>query len=97
MRQQRTRLVVNVGNLLELAGAGATCYGVYRLAGLGFALVLAGVLAVVAAELVYDAHVWRMPLPHRPRPLARAVRARDAIRWRWLRTRARRRVRRAGA
>lgn len=101
MRQQRVRLAVNVGNLLELIGAAAAVYGVYRLVGLGFALVLAGVLAIVAAELVYDDHVWRLPLPRRPRPRARIVRARDTLRWQRLRRRARRRARwrarRAGA
>lgn len=79
MRQQRVRLVVNVGNLLELAGASAAVYGLYRLAGLGFALLLAGVLAVAAAELVYDAHVWRLPLPRRPRPRLRAQELRSRL------------------
>lgn len=65
---QRTRVVVNVGNLLELIGAGAAVYGVDRLVGLSWALILAGVLLVIAAELIYDMHTWRIPLPHRPRP-----------------------------
>lgn len=74
---QRARLLINVGNLLELLGAGLAVYGVYRLAGVGFACVLAGVLAVVAAELIYDAHVWRVPLPRRPHPRRRLAEQRQ--------------------
>ena len=86
MRQQRTRVVINVGNLLELAGAGVAVYGVDRLAGLAWALVLAGMLAVIAAELIYDAHVWRIPLPHRPRTRQRLCEWRQHVRvWRMRR------------
>lgn len=70
--RQRTRLAINAGNLLELVGAGAVVYGVDRLVGLSWALVLAGILLVVAAELIYDSHVWRVPLPRRPRPRVKA-------------------------
>ena len=66
--RQRTRLVLNVGNLLELAGAVCGVWGVDRLAGFAWALVLAGVLLVLAAELIYDGHLWRVPLPLRPEP-----------------------------
>lgn len=79
MRQQRTRLVVSVGNLLEVVGAAAAVYGVDRIWGLGFALILAGVLAVAAAELIYDAHVWRVPLPHRPQPRQRLAEHRQRV------------------
>jgi hypothetical protein len=102
MRQQRTRVVINVGNLLEVLGAASAVYGVARLAGLGFALVLAGILAVVAAELIYDGHAWRIPLPHRPRPRAWAQRRRRGLRSKRIRLRTeyrlwRRRHRRADA
>lgn len=76
---RRTRLVVNVGNLLEVLGAGVVVVGVDRLAGLAWALVLLGVLLVVAAELVFDASVWRLPLPRRPRPGVRLVERRQAL------------------
>ncbi len=71
---QRTHVVVNVGNVLELAGAGVGCYGVAVLAGVGWALVAAGVVLVVGAELVYDSHGLRVPLPRRPRPVLSATR-----------------------
>lgn len=67
MRAPRTRLAINAGNLLELLGAASAVYGLARVAGLGYGLMLLGVLLVVGAELVYDAKVWRVPLPHRPR------------------------------
>jgi hypothetical protein len=80
----RSRLVINVGNLLELLGAVAACVGVGLLAGLAFALILAGILLVVGAELIYDQHVWRVPLPHRPRPRVwLAVWRRRMRRWSW--------------
>lgn len=69
--QQRRRVNVNVGNLLELAGAGVGCYAVDRLAGLAWALVAAGVVLVVGAEFVYDSHVVRVPLLRCPRLVKR--------------------------
>lgn len=72
--QQRAHVVVNVGNVLELAGAAVGCYGVAVLAGVGWALVAAGLLLVAAAELVYDSHGLRIPVPRRPRPVS-AVRS----------------------
>lgn len=100
MYQQRTRVVINVGNLLEVLGAGCAVYGVVILLGVGFALILAGILAVVAAELIYDQHQWRVPLPHRPHPKVwMATRRQDFRSWRlrkraaWNRRRARRRRR----
>jgi hypothetical protein len=82
-QQQRVTLVINVGNLLECLGAGALVYGLWRLAGLAAAMVLLGVLLVVAAELVYDEHVWRIPLPRRPRPGRRLAGSRGRLRaWR---------------
>lgn len=80
MRQQRTCVVINVGNLLEVIGAGCAIYGVAILLGAGFALILAGILAVIAAELIFDAHVWRIPLPHRPQPRRWARERRRALR-----------------
>jgi hypothetical protein len=84
---QRTRLVLNVGNLLELVGAGCGVYGVGRLAGFAWALVLAGVLLVVAAELIYDGHLWRIPLPHKPEPRRWLLERRQRVeKWRTQRT-----------
>lgn len=74
MRHQRARLVVHVDNLLELVGAAAGVYGLYRLEGLAWALILAAVLLVVAAEFIYDGHAQAIPLPHRPRPVTTAKR-----------------------
>ncbi len=65
---QRTRLAINAGNLLELIGAGLACYAVADLVGVGWSLLLAAVLILVAAELAYSNVVWRLPLPHRPKP-----------------------------
>jgi hypothetical protein len=66
--RQRSRLAINVGNLLELLGAGCGVYGIDRLAGLSWALIATAILLIVAAELIYDAHVWRLPLPLVPQP-----------------------------
>lgn len=76
--RQRTKLVLNVGNSLELLGAACGVYGVDRLVGFAWALILAAVLLIVAAEFVYgeDPHapvpgtprVVRVPLPLRPQP-----------------------------
>ncbi len=80
----RTHVVVNVGNLLELLGATATVYGVARLAGFAYGLMLLGVLLVAAAELIYDTHVWRLPVPHRPHPFTAARRLQTRVaRWQW--------------
>jgi hypothetical protein len=65
----RYRLNVNIGNLLELLGAAAAVYGLARLAGLAYGLILLGILLVVAAEFIYDSTVLRIPLPHRPHPI----------------------------
>lgn len=72
MRPQRYHLHLGVGNLLEIAGAGSAVYGLARLAGLAYGLILLGGLLVIAAELIYDANTLRVPLPHRPRPIMRA-------------------------
>lgn len=85
----RRKLHVNVGNLLELAGAILAVCGVYLVAGLGFALILAAVLCIAAAEFVYDVHTWHLPLPRKPAPRRRLTELRQATRMRWLRTRAR--------
>lgn len=66
--RQRSWLAVNAGNLLELLGAACGVYGIDRLAGLSWALIAGAVLLVAAAELIYDEHVWRVPLPLRPQP-----------------------------
>lgn len=88
--RQRTKLALNAGNLLELAGSACGVYGVYRLAGFGWALVLAGVLCVAAAELIYDEHVWRLTLPARPQPRRWVEERRQALGLWWLRRKARR-------
>lgn len=89
MRQQRTRVVINVGNLLELAGAGCAVYGLDRILGLGWALILAGILLVAAAELIYDQHAWRIPLPRLPQIRLRVAERKDYARAWWIRRRAR--------
>lgn len=77
--RQRTKLVIEVGNLLELAGAACAVVGVDRLAGFSWALVAGAILLVAGAELVYGDHpdpnappgtprVWKVPLPLRPQP-----------------------------
>lgn len=87
---QRTRLAVNVGNLFELLGAAAGVYGVYRLLGLAWALIAAAVLLILAAELIYDAHSWMIPLPRRPHPRVRLLEARQRLALRRMRWQARR-------
>lgn len=67
----RSYLRVNTGNLLEVAGVVVGCYAVSALAGVAWALIAGAVAMLVAAELVYDGHVARMPLPRRPRPVKR--------------------------
>lgn len=66
--RQRSYLKINAGNFLEVVGAALGVYGLDRLAGFAWALILAAILFVVAAELIYDEHVWRVPLPVRPQP-----------------------------
>lgn len=61
--RQRTKIVLSVGNTLELAGAGIGCYAVADLVGVGWALLLAGILIVVAAEFIYDGTALRFELP----------------------------------
>lgn len=84
MRPQRYHLRISVGNLLEILGAAASVYGVARLVGLAYGLILLGILLVVAAELIYDDTSLRLPLPRRPHPI-RAVRQlpRRFDGWRW--------------
>jgi hypothetical protein len=88
--RQRTKLTINVGNLLELTGAICGVWAVDRLAGFSWALVLAAVLLVAGAELVYGEHpdpmappgtprVWKIPLPLRPQPSRWATERRQAI------------------
>lgn len=72
MLPQRYRLRINVGNLLELVAAAAACWGVYRLEGFAWMLILAAVLLAVGAEFIYDATALRIPLPHLPHPVRRA-------------------------
>ena len=76
--QARRTAEINIGNLLELAGAGLGCYGVDQIVGLRWALVAGAVLLIIAAELVYDAHRLKIRLPRRPRPVA-YVRARKHV------------------
>jgi hypothetical protein len=87
--RQRTKLVLNVGNLLELVGAGCGVWGVDRLEGFSWALILAAILLVVGAELVYGDHpdpdappgtprVLKIPLPLKPQPRRWATERRQA-------------------
>lgn len=81
--RQRTKLAVNAGNLLELIGAACAVFAVAHLAGVEWGILLAGILVVVAAELIYDEHVWRFPLPLRPQPSRWARERRQAVeKWR---------------
>lgn len=73
LARQRRHLRFGVGNILEMAGAGLACYAVSSLWGTPIALLVAGVVVVVAAELIYDAATLSVPLPLRPRPVARVV------------------------
>lgn len=93
-QRPRTRLAVNLGNLLELAGVGIGVYAVSQLAGVAWALIVAAVTLVAGAELVYDGHVARLPLPHRPHPVARYRHVRSLAARRLAVARARRRARR---
>ena len=77
--RQRSRLRINVGNLLELVGVVCVVYGTARLAGLAWAIVVLGVSLVAAAELVYDAHTWRIPLPLKPQPRRWLLEQRQAL------------------
>ena len=56
---------VNLGNLFELIAAGLACWGVWRLAGFGWALITAAVLLVAAAELIVDGNAQARVLPLR--------------------------------
>ena len=95
--RQRSRLAVNAGNLLELAGAVCGVYGIDRLAGLSWALIAAAILFVAAAELIYDEHVWRLPLPLRPQPRRWMKERQQSLSIRWYRLRVWRRERRRRA
>ncbi|MGH9082329.1 MAG: hypothetical protein ACRDWN_03190 [Acidimicrobiales bacterium] len=64
------KLHLHVGNLLELASGAFGVWAAWRYLGLTGALVVAAVLCVVAAELLYDDVVWTVPLP----PVGRGVR-----------------------
>lgn len=70
-QDERARVVLNVGNVLELAGAALLCWAVYLVAGLAGFLAASGVVLVLLAELVYDAATARVPLPHVRRLAAR--------------------------
>lgn len=72
---QRSRLVVNIGNLIELAAVVALVWGVGLLAGRGWAFVTGGVLGILAAEFVYTDHAARLPLPRLPKVLRRKQRS----------------------
>lgn len=87
--RQRSYLVVKVGDLLEIIAPCLGVYGVYRLAGLGWALIAAFVLLVAVAEWVVPTSVARVPLPLRPHPQVRMAERRQALSLRWRRTRSR--------
>ena len=54
---------LNVGNLLEILGAGLGLAGTFLIAGLAVTLLVGCVMAVLLAEFVFDASV--IPLPSR--------------------------------
>lgn len=62
------KLAINVGNLLELAGAVILVLGILKLAGDGWALIATAIVVLIAAEINYSDHVWRFPLPLKPQP-----------------------------
>lgn len=75
--RQRSRLVISVPDVLELAAVGLACYGVFRLAGLAWALILAAVLFVVGAEFAWDGATVKIPLPLKPQPRVKVKQARQ--------------------
>lgn len=89
---QRTRVKLNAGNLLETIAAAIGVYGVYKLAGGGWALIAAFVLLVALAEWCFPTSEWRVPLPRKPQPKTRLLERRQALQIRWYRLKARRRV-----
>src|SRR5580700_4320469 len=87
--RERTKLVLKVGDGLETIGAGLAVWGVDRLAGFSWALILAAILLVVGAELVYGEtdnpqlppgapRVLKIPLPLKPQPRRWATERRQA-------------------
>lgn len=78
--RQRTKLVINAGNFLELIAAVCAVVGIYRLAGVSWALIATAILLVVGAELVLGDQPWRVPLPHRPHPQRWLAEQRDRAR-----------------
>lgn len=83
----RSHLNVHVGNAAQLVGAGLTCYGIDRVAGVGISLIVAGVVLAVLANFEWDATVLRLPLPaRRPKWQKGDLRSRLANRLRWRRT-----------
>lgn len=95
MRGQRTRVHIGIGDVLETAGAGIACWGVARLVGLWAALILAGVLLVIAGELIYSGRTITIGLPHRPQPRQRARESWERWTVRRRRWQVRRQVRKA--
>lgn len=82
---RRSYLNINAGSLLEVAAAIVGACGVYRLAGIGWALVACFVLLVAMAEWVFPTSTWRVPLPNRPHPRTKLKGHRQALRLRWYR------------
>lgn len=64
------RIVLNVGNVLELVGAGLGTWGAYLMFGLAISLIVGAVFILIGAELVYDGHTFEVPIwrSKRPRP-----------------------------
>ena len=57
--------------MLELIAASMIVCGIYLLAGLGWCLISGGLTVVVGAEILYNNHIWTIPLPRRPHPVRR--------------------------
>jgi hypothetical protein len=71
-RQEAPSIVnLNLGNLLELVGAGLLIYGVYVLAGWGGCVITGAACAVVMAEYLYGDTVLKIPLGRRKNRLPR--------------------------
>ncbi len=72
-KRERSHLRIgHVDDMMEIAGACALVAAIWVLFGFGWALFPLGGLLVLGAELAYDGAAFRIPLPHRPHPIAKS-------------------------